>query len=105
MVMGFVIWSIAAVIFLCIGISAWKSKDPVGFFTFVKRPTVSDVEKYNHAVSVLWFVAAAVLEFTGVPILFLEQNSPFFIVLEFAVVILVLVMMIVYTRIESKFKI
>ncbi len=103
MVMGFAICSLAAIIFLLIGISTWKSKEPAGFFTFVKRPAVSDVKRYNHAVSVLWMAAAVILELTGVPILFLEQNSPFLIVIILAVVIMVLAMMIVYTRVEAKY--
>lgn len=104
-IIGFVIFSIVAGIFLCIGISARKSKDPVGFFTFVKPPTVKEVEKYNHAVSLLWIVAAVMLEIIGVPVLLLEQNSPLFIPLIFAIMILILVMMIVYTRIEAKYRI
>lgn len=40
MVVGFIIWSIVAIIFMIIGISAWKSKQEVGFFTFSKPPKV-----------------------------------------------------------------
>lgn len=104
MFMGFIICSIAAFIFLLIGISARKSNEAVGFYTFVKKPVVNDTKKYNHAVSVLWFAAAAVLGLTGIPFLFLEQNSPVFIVMTFAVVILVLAMMIAYTKIEAKYR-
>lgn len=104
MFMGFVICSIAAFIFLLIGISARRSNEAVGFYTFVKEPVVNDIKKYNHAVSVLWFAVAAVLELTGVPFLFLEQNSPVFIAIIFVVVILVLAMMIAYTRIEAKYR-
>lgn len=104
MVMGFVIWSIVAFTFVCIGISSWKSKVPTGFYTFAKRPEVKDIKKYNRAVSVLWFAAAAVLEIVGVPVLFLEQNSPLFVPLIIAVVIVVLAMMAVYARIEAKYR-
>ena len=93
MVIGFVIWSIVAGIFLCIGVSSWKSKVSVGFYTFAKKPNVKDIKKYNRAVSVLWFVVAAVLEVVGIPIVFLEQNSPLFVLLILVVVILVLAMM------------
>lgn len=104
MVMGFVIWSIAAGIFACIGISCWKSKVPVGFYTFAKKPNVRDTKKYNRAVAALWLAAAVVLEVAGVPVLFLEQNSPLFVPLIFAVVILVPVMMVAYARIEAKYR-
>lgn len=105
MKIGFVICSIVVVIFLLIGISTWKSREPVGFFTFVKRPVVSDVKRYNHAVSVLWIVSAVILGLAGVPFLFLKQNSPWFTVVILAIMIMVLAMMIVYTRIETKYKI
>lgn len=104
MFMGFVICSIAAFIFLLIGISARKSNEAAGFYTFAQKPVVNDIKRYNHAVSILWFAAAAVLELAGIPFLFLEQNSPVFVAVTFAVVILVLAMMIVYTRIEAKYR-
>ena len=40
----------------------------------------------------------------GVPLLFLEQNSPLSLLLIFAVVLLVIVMMVVYLRIERKYQ-
>lgn len=105
MLIAFIIWSIAAVLFLGIGIVGRKSKEAVGFFTFVKPPEVTNVNRYNHAVSVLWMVAAVVFEIIGVPLLFLEQNSPMSILLIFGVVVFVLGMMIAYFRIEAKYKV
>lgn len=105
MLIVFIIWSIVAVLFLGIGIVGRRSKEAVGFFTFVKSPKVTDVSKYNHAVSILWIIAAFVLEIIGVPLLFLEQNSPMFILMIFGVVVLIIGMMIAYLRIESKYKV
>ena len=104
MIVGFIIWSICAAIFTGIGISCRKSKKAAGFFTFVKPPVVEDVEHYNYAVSKLLFVGAGVFEIIGVPLLFLKQNSPLFVPMVFAVVVLLLVMMIVYIKIETKYK-
>lgn len=104
MIIAFIIWSIVAAIFLGIGISCRRSNEAVGFFTFVKPPVVDDIRRYNNAVSVLWFVAAVVLEIMGVPFLLLEQNSPVFILLIFAVMILIIVMMVTYIKIEGKYK-
>ena len=101
---AFMIWSIVAVIFLGMGISCQKSGEAVGFFTFVKPPAVNDIRKYNHAVSMLWIVSAVVLEMIGVPLLFMEQNSPVFVLVIFAVMILIIAMMITYQRIEKKYK-
>ena len=37
---GFIIWSIFAIVFAGIGISAYRSEKAVGFFTFVEFPIV-----------------------------------------------------------------
>lgn len=104
MTIGFIIWSIVSIIFLWIGISCRKSQEAVGFFTFVKPPAVGDVKKYNYAVSALWIIAAILLEIMGIPLLFMEQNSPEVIFIIFGVFVLIIAMMIVFTRIEIKYK-
>ena len=104
MITAFVIWSIVAVIFLMIGVSTWKSKEAVGFFTFVNPPQVKDTKQYNHAVAKLWFTATLILEIMGVSLLWIKQNSPLIILIVLGVVILVIAMMIVYTKIEAKYK-
>ena len=104
MFIAFIIWSIVAAVFLGIGISCRKSREAVGFFTFVKPSEIEDVKHYNNAVSVLWFISAVALEIIGIPLLFLEQNSPLAVLLIFAVVILIIIMMVVYIRLEGKYK-
>ena len=47
MIIGFIIWSIVAIVFLAIGFSCRRSHEPAGFFTFVKPPAVKNVEEYN----------------------------------------------------------
>lgn len=103
MIIAFIIWSIVAVLFLGIGISERKSKEAVGFFTFVKPPVISDVSKYNRSVSTLWIIAAVILEIIGIPLLFSEQNSPVFIPVILGVMALMIGMMIVYLRIQAKY--
>ena len=98
------IWSCAAVIFFMIGVGAWKAKKSVGFFTFVDPPKVKDIRRYNHAVAKLWFAAALILEILGFPMLWLKQNSPQIIFIILGVVILSISMMIVYLRVEAKYK-
>jgi len=104
MIIAFIIWSIAAVLFLGIGTSGRKSKEAVGFFTFVKPPVVTDVNKYNRSVSMLWIIVAVIFEIIGIPLLFLEQNSPMFIPVIFGAVALIIGMIIVYIKIEAKYK-
>lgn len=52
-IIAFIVWTIVALFFVGIAISARKSKEPVGFFTGVKPPEVTDVKAYNRAVSTL----------------------------------------------------
>ena len=104
MIIAFIIWTIVAILFMGIGISAGKTKVPAGFFTFVDPPKVTDVKGYNHAVSVLWIVAAAIFELMGIPFLFLKQNSPMAFLIVFGVVVLIVGMMIAYSRIEDKYR-
>lgn len=104
MVIAFVIWSVVTVIFLAIGVSAWKAKEPIGFFTFVNSPKVKDTKQYNHAVAKLWFAAAVIFEILGVPMLWSKQNSSQVIFIILGVMVLVIAMMVVYTRVEAKYK-
>lgn len=76
----------------------------LGFFTFVKPPDVEETGRYNRAVGTLWFVAAGIFEMIGIPLMFLQQNSPLFLLIIFAVIILLIGMMVVYTRIEARYR-
>ncbi len=104
MIIGFIIWSMCALIFLAIGISGWKSEKAVGFFTFVNPPEMKDIKKYNHAVSVLWFIFTILFEIMGIPVLFIKQNSPVAILLVFGVFFLVIGIIIAYLKIETKYR-
>ena len=103
-IIAFIVWTIVALFFVGIAISARKSKVPVGFFTGVKPPEVTDVKAYNRAVSTLWFVVATLLELMGVPFLFLEQNSAHFIFIILLIMPLMIGMAVVYLRIEGRYK-
>ncbi len=99
---GFVIWSIVSAIMLGIGIWSYRSEKPVGFFTGTKPPEVKDVKKYNHAVGILWFSYAVLLELFGIPFLFLEQNSAGFIPVFLGTIVISVGLMVVYVIIEKK---
>ena len=104
MLIGFVIWSVVAIIFLCIGLSSWRAKEPVGFFTGVKPTKMKDTIAYNRAVAKIWFVFAGVLEIWGIPLLFVQQNSPIVFLVVMAVVGLVIATMMVYVRVEANYR-
>ena len=102
MIMGFVIWSIVSAIMLGIGIWSYRSEKPVGFFTGTKPPEVKDAKKYNHAVGILWFIYAVLLELFGIPFLFLEQNSAGFIPVFLGTIAISIGLMVGYVIIEKK---
>ena len=104
MLIAFVIWTMVALVFLLIGISCWKSEKTVGFFSNVKPPEIKAVKKYNKAVAKIWFGFAAAMEIIGIPLLFIEQNSPVALLIAFAVVVLIIAIMIIYVKIEAKYK-
>ncbi len=104
MLPGFLIWSGVTLVFVGIGIFCFVSKTPVGFFTGVKAPAVEDVKGYNHAVGRLWLVTGLGMELLGLPLLFVPQNSPWFLLTVLGTVWLCLGLMIAYLRIEARYK-
>ncbi len=102
MLIGFFIWSIVALVFVGIGISVWRAKEPVGFFTGVEPPKVKNTTKYNHAVSILWFSYAVLLEIFGLPLLFLKQNSPGFVISILGTVFISIGLAVAYNMILAK---
>ena len=104
MILGFVIWSLMVVMIAGFGIFSLKSETAVGFFAGVEPPKVKDVKKYNRTVAVMWFVYAAILELMGIPLLYLEQNSAWFVVPVLGTVIFTTALIIAYTVIVNKNK-
>ncbi len=105
MIIGFVIWSIVVLIFGVIGVVTWKADKAVGFFTGAEPPAIlqKNIEKYNHAVAMIWFVLGIIFELLGVPFLFLEQNSPYFILVILGTMFSVIGMMIAYFMVKEKY--
>lgn len=104
MIIAFGIWSIVSLIFVLIGIISWRSDKTVGFFTGVEPPKVSDIKVFNHAVAKIWFVFAVALEFAGIPLLCEKQNSPIVLLMVITVPALIIVMIIVYLKVEMKYR-
>lgn len=101
---AFIIWSIVASLFVVIGIVNWRSKTEVGFFTGVEPGKKKDIVGYNHAVAKIWFFYAAVLEMIGLPFVVIPQNSIMAVVVMLAVVLLTIGIMIVYVKVDAKYK-
>lgn len=103
--MGFFIWTLITLIFVYIGITIRKSNIPVNLFTFGDAPKANDIKRYNKAVSNLWLVFTILFEMIGISLLFIKQNSPLVILIVLGVVFLVIGMMVMHTKIESKYRV
>lgn len=98
---AFCIWSIAAIVFFCVGIYSEKSEKAVSFFTFENPIKVTDVTGFNGAVAKLWFTFAAGFEILGVPFLFVD--SPLVLLVILGVIALVIALIAGYLKIENKY--
>ncbi len=104
---GFIICMVVVLIFVAIGISCFKAKEPVGFFTGVKPPEIADenVKKYNNAVGKLWIGFAVGMGIVCSPLIFIEQNSPWAVFMILLLMVLVIALAVVYLMIESKYRV
>ena len=102
--MAFVIWCLCGGLFIAMGIFAFFSKKPVGFWANVKTFAVNDVKKYNAAMGKMFSVYGVVFILLGLPLLD-GQNSPLAIISVVGVMFSLIVLMVVYvTVIERKYK-
>lgn len=92
---GFIIWCLVGWLFIVLGIVAWSSKKPAGFWSNVKMCEVQDVRKYNHAMGKLWCIAGAVFIVLGIPLL-AEQNSAIILLSVIGALIWVITLMVIY---------
>ena len=104
MIIAFVIWSIIAILFIVIAARCRHSEKPAGFWANVQAPEVTDVKEYNRKVSNLWIGFSVVFELLGVVFLFCRQNSPLLILPYLGTVFLVLLVMVLYSGIESRYR-
>ena len=104
MIIGFVIWDFVCLVLFGIGIGAFQSEKPVGFWSGAKPPEVKNVKKYNHPVGILWLVYAGLLAILGVSFLFLGQNSAGFVPVVFGSIVITIGFMVSYLFIEKKYK-
>ena len=73
-IIGFIIWSAFSCLFICLALYAWFAKKPMGFWANIEIFEVSDVKKYNHAMSKLFCIFGIILIILGLPLL-AGQNS------------------------------
>ena len=104
MLTAYIVWIAVCLILVCIGLTSFRAKEAVGFFTFEKNAEgIKDVQGYNHAVGKLWITAAVILALIGVPLLYARQNSPIVILPVLGTVFWLLVLLIRYLRIRDRY--
>lgn len=104
MIIGFLVWSIVSALFLGYGVSAWRSKVPVGFFIGITPPKIREARKYNHSVAALWIAYAIAIEMIGVPVAFYKKNPAGFIPAVIGIVTAITMTLgIAYLRIAKKY--
>lgn len=102
-IIGFAIIVLVGFLFVGIGFSSFKAKNPVGFWANAKVVPIDDVKSYNKAVGKLWCVFGIVLIFLGLPMLE-GQNSPLILLSCIGIMFEVIATMVVYMRIENKYR-
>lgn len=101
---AFIIWIIGSMLFFVFGICAWRAEKKVTFWTFREEFAVRDVKKFNRAVAKSWFAYAIVFALIGIPLRY-GQNNAWAIVPILGCMFASIALMIVYTRIEKKYRI
>lgn len=98
---AFLMWGIFGFVFVGLGIHAFWAKKPVHFWNIQEVIRVNDVRKYNRAMGILWIGAAIVFIAMGIPLL-MEDMAWISILGGMWWAIL---LMVIYTRIEKKYRI
>ena len=96
----FIILCIWGVIYLGLALYIWFSKKAVGFFGSKKIFEVTDIRKYNHAISKLYVVHGFVYIFFGLPLL--TGHHKWIILSVAGVVVETIIFMAVYSLVIKK---
>lgn len=73
--LAFGIWLCGGLLFVGIGLWAFRAKEPVGFWANGKPPQVSDLRGYNRAMGKLWCVFGVGFIVLGLPLLAEERPA------------------------------
>ena len=104
--LAFIIWELCAGVFFAIGMYSFFAKKPMGFWANARRPSaedITDVGAYNKAVGKMWCVFGIVFMVLGIPLLS-GQNSSGAILSILGTMWAVIVLAVIYTRIERKYR-
>lgn len=102
--LAFVIWIIAGVLFICLGIYDILSKKakPFGFWANAETPPVKDAKAYNRALGKLWCGYGAIFILLGIPLLPGQSSAGVIITILGTLLEAIAAMVIYVTVIEPK---
>lgn len=98
---GFIIWAMFGCFMIGLGISAFFSKKPVGFWANIKTFPVNDVKGYNHAAGKLFIFYGIIFIVLGTPLLS-GQNTPYILLSILGVMIETIAIMAIYNLTVTK---
>lgn len=102
---AFIVWTAVTCIFAVMGLIHYKSNEVKGV-AHDKVPDIpeNNVKAYNHAVGILFWSFSVLLELLGLPLLFLKQNNPIYLITILGTVLSIILLGVVYSRIENHYK-
>ena len=99
----FLLLCIWGVLYICLAIYIWFSKKAIGFWGNRKMFEVTDIRKYNHAMSKLYVAHGIVFILLGLPLL--TGHSGWILLSIAGVVMETIVLIVVYSlAIRKKYK-
>ena len=102
--MAFVVWAIIGLIFVGLGVLAFFSKKPMGFWANAEMFQVSDTKRYNRTMGIMWCIFGVVFALLGLPLL-AGENSPYIMLSVVGVMLEVIAFMVIYVLvIEKKYR-
>lgn len=101
---GFILVVLIGLLFMGVGLSAFRSEKPAGFWANAATVPMEDVKSYNRAVGKLWcaFAAGFVL-LLGLPMC-AGEGSPLILLSCIGIMYEVIAVIVVYMRIEKKYR-
>ncbi len=100
-IIGFIIWTLCGCFIIGLGISAFFSKKPVGFWANIKIFQVNDIKGYNRATGKLFIVYGIIFIMLGLPLLS-GENSPYILLSILGVMLETIAIMAIYSLFITK---
>lgn len=98
----FLIWSIGGLFFVGMGITSFFAKKAMGFWANVRVSEIDRVRPYNHAVGRLYIIFGIFIILLGLPLL--SGHTALILFSIIGVMFAVIAMMVIYSRIEQKYR-